>query len=235
MEYLCQRFSSGGCNQGAAVKILLLEDDVVLCDVIEEYLGERYEVGSCFSTDAALEMIQREDFDLFVFDVNVIGSMNGIELLRSLRSFKDATPAIIITAYTDMEHLKKAFGSGANDFIRKPFELEELGMRIENLKKLFKLEDWIEIDEDLLFFPESNMLLKENERVRLSAKDAAILHYLLKNSYRSVSSEELIQNLWEFDSMPSEATLRSHIRTIRNIIAKECIETVRGVGYRWTL
>lgn len=134
-----------------------------------------------------------------------------------------------------MEHLKKAFGSGANDFIRKPFELEELGMRIENLKKLFKLEDWIEIDEDLLFFPESNMLLKENERVRLSAKDAAILHYLLKNSYRSVSSEELIQNLWEFDSMPSEATLRSHIRTIRNIIAKECIETVRGVGYRWTL
>ncbi len=217
------------------MKILLLEDDVVLCDVIEEYLSERYEVATTFSSDEALSMAEEEDFDLFIFDINVMGSMNGIELLKELRSFNDATPAIIITAYSDLEHLKSAFGSGANDFIRKPFELEELGVRIENIKKLFRLDDAISIDEETLFFPETNELLRGNTRTQLSAKDSAILHYLLKNAHRSVSSEELLQNLWEYDTMPSEATLRSHIRTIRNAIGKECIKTIRGVGYQWTL
>ncbi len=217
------------------MKILLLEDDVVLCDVIEEYLSEKYEVASTFSADEALAMAEEGDFDLFIFDVNVMGSMNGIELLRELRSFNDATPAIIITAYSDMDHLKSAFGSGANDFIRKPFELEELGVRIENIKKLFKLEDAITIDEDTLFFPKTHELQKKGDRIVLSSKDSAILQYLLQNAHRSVSNEELMQNLWEYDAMPSEATLRSHIRTIRNTIGKECIKTIRGVGYQWML
>ncbi len=217
------------------MKILLLEDDVVLYDVIEEYLSEKYEVTGTFSADEALKMIEEEHFDLFIFDVNVMGSMNGIELLGELRSFNDATPAIIITAYTDVEHLKSAFGSGANDFIRKPFELEELGVRIENIKKLFRLEESIVINDELLFHPAANELQKGGERILLSGKDSAILHYLLKNSNRIVSSEELMQNIWDFDSMPSEATLRSHIRTIRSVIGKECIKTLRGVGYQWTL
>ena len=217
------------------MKILLLEDDVVLCDVIEEYLSESYEVESTFSADEALAMAEDGHFDLFIFDINVMGSMNGIELLKELRSFNDATPAIIITAYSDMEHLKSAFGSGANDFIRKPFELEELGVRIENIKKLFKLEDTIKIDEEMLFYPQTHELQKGEERIFLSSKDSAILQYLLQNAHRSVSNEELMQNLWEYDAMPSEATLRSHIRTIRNTIGKECIKTIRGVGYQWML
>jgi len=217
------------------MKILLLEDDVVLCDVLEEYLSEKYTVVSTFSADEALKISEEENFDLFIFDINVMGSMNGIELLGGLRSFNDATPAIIITAYGDMEHLKSAFGSGANDFIRKPFELEELGVRIENIKKLFKLEDAIAIDEHTLFFPQSHTLQKKNKQIGLSKKDSAILHYLLKNGHRSVSSEELMQNLWEYEEMPSEATLRSHIRTIRAAIGKECIKTIRGVGYQWML
>ena len=217
------------------MRILLLEDDVVLCDVIEEYLSERYEVASTFSADEALKMAEEGHFDLFIFDINVMGSMNGIELLEELRSFNDATPAIIITAYSDMEHLRSAFGSEANDFIRKPFELEELGVRIENIKKLFKLDDAIKIDEEMIFYPEENELQKGDERIVLSGKDSQILRYLLQNAHRSISSEELMQNIWEYDTMPSEATLRSHIRTIRNTIGRECIKTIRGVGYQWIL
>ena len=217
------------------MKILLLEDDVVLCDVIEEFLSERYEVVSTFSSDEALKIAEAERFDLFVFDVNVMGSMSGIELLRELRSFSDATPAIVITAYNDLAHLKSAFGSGANDFIKKPFELEELGVRIENIKKHFCMESSLKLDEEIWFYPETSELKRHEEMVPLSSKDAKILHYLLKNAHRSVSSEELMQNIWDFDSMPSEATLRSHIRTIRNAVGKECIKTLRGVGYRWML
>ncbi len=213
------------------MKILLLEDDAVLGEILEEFLAESYEVERTFSSDAAFEMVQEGAFDLFVFDINVAGTQNGLELLGELRGFNNTTPAIVITAYSDVEHLKRAFGSGANDFIRKPFELEELRMRIENIKNIFHLDGVIPLDETTSFHPKRDMILKEGKSIRLSPKDAKILHYFLKNAGRAVSSEELMQNLWEYDAMPSEATLRSHIRTIRDILGKERIQTVRGVGY----
>lgn len=217
------------------MKILLLEDDAVLCDILEDFLSEEGDVTSTFSSDEAFETAQRERFDLFVFDINVAGSMNGVELLKEFRSFSDTTPAIIITAYSDIDHLKSAFKSGANDFIRKPFELEELKMRIENIKKTFGLQDAIELGGGMIFYPKSDELEKGGERIRLSPKDAKILHYLFKNRHRTVSNDELIQNIWDFETMPSEATLRSHIRTIRNLIGNDAIETLRGMGYKWTL
>ena len=217
------------------MKILLLEDDVVLCDILEDFLGEFGEVASTFSSDEVWEMAQDGEYDLFIFDINVAGSQNGIELLSELRSFNDTTPAIIITAYSDIEHLKSAFKSGANDFIRKPFELEELAMRIENIKRTFGLQEVVAIGGGMSLYPQSKELEKRGKRYHLSKKDAKILHYLVKNRHRTVSNEELIQNIWDFDSLPSEATLRSHIRTIRNIVGSDAIETLRGVGYRWML
>ncbi len=217
------------------MKILLLEDDVVLCDVLEEFLSQHYEVHSTYSADEAEEMAAGERFDLFIFDINVLGSMDGIVLLRRLRSFSDNTPAIIITAYDDIEHLKSAFGSGANDFVRKPFALDELALRIDNIKKLFKLEEAVRIDSRTLFYPQMHEIHRGDEKFMLSQKDSEILHYLLSNAHRTVSAQELMQNLWDYDAMPTEATLRSHIRTIRHILGKECIKTIRGIGYRWML
>lgn len=217
------------------MKILLLEDDVVLCDILEDFLNEFGEVVSTFSADEAFKMAENGEFALFIFDINVAGNMNGVELLKELRSFNDTTPAIIITAYGDVEHLKVAFKSGANDFIRKPFDLDELGMRVENLKKTFGLLDAVEIGGGMRLYPQSNELEKGGKKIRLLPKDTKILHYLVKNRYRSVSNDELIQNIWDFDSMPSEATLRSHMRTIRTIVGSDAIKTLRGVGYKWTL
>ena len=215
------------------IKILLLEDDVVLSDIITDFLEERYSVESVYSSDAAANRIENERFDLFIFDINVMGRQNGLELLRELRAFNDTTPAIIITAYSDIDHLKKAFTSGANDFIRKPFELEELGVRIENIKHTFALLDTITIDPHTVFSPATETIRRNNETIRLTPKDAKILHYLIKNAPRSVSSQELLQNIWDFETMPSEATLRSHIRTLREIVGKEHIQTLRGIGYKW--
>ncbi len=211
--------------------ILLLEDDVVLCDVIDDFLSERYEVVSTFSSDEALIISEKEKFDLFIFDINVVGSKTGIGLLGELRAFNDNTPAIIITAYTDISHLKQAFGSGANDFIKKPFELAELAVRIENIKKTFNIASSIDIDGETKFFPQKEYVEKNGRRIRLSPKDASILHYFVRNPYRTISNEELSQNIWDFDTAPSEATIRSHIRTIREIIGKERIKTLRGIGY----
>jgi DNA-binding response OmpR family regulator len=112
------------------MKILFMEDDPVLGDIVSTYLKEYYEVSHAFASREAQELIDKSRYDLFIFDINVPGK-SGIALLEELRSFNDRTPAIIVTAYVDTTHLKSSFDAGAHDYIRKPFELEELKLRIE--------------------------------------------------------------------------------------------------------
>jgi len=115
------------------MKILLLEDDTVLADILVDYLQEEYSVTHTYSMKKALSLSEKTNYDLYIFDINVPDG-DGISLLKELRSFSDETPTIFITAFHDTKHLKSAFESGANDFIKKPFDLEELTQRIENIK-----------------------------------------------------------------------------------------------------
>jgi len=214
------------------MKILLMEDDAVLSDILLDFLEESYSVSYAFNSECVYKKLESEKFDLFIFDINVTGK-NGLELLEELRSFNERTPTIFITAYTDTEYLKRAFSLGAHDYIKKPFELEELKARIENTKRLFHIESTksIKIAEGVYFCQEHKEVRKNGKHCSLGAKDSLLLAYFLNNSTRVISSEELIQNIWDFDTIPSDATLRSHIRTLRDIIGKEKIRTLRGVGY----
>ncbi|MDF1883457.1 response regulator transcription factor, partial [Sulfurimonas sp. SAG-AH-194-C21] len=171
-------------------------------------------------------------YDLFIFDINVTGK-NGLDLLEELRSYRDTTPAIFITAYTDTAYLQRAFDLGAHDYIKKPFELEELHARILNTKRLFNIDTntEIQISKTMRFCSLKNEVFEDGKTISLGAKDSKLLAYFLNNTARLISTEELTQNVWDYDSMPSDATLRSHIRTIRDIIGKEKIVTVRGEGY----
>jgi len=214
------------------MKILLLEDDPVLSDIILDYLQEFWDVDYAYNSQEVYEKLEQNRYNLFIFDINVPGK-NGLELLEDLRSFSDKTPTIFITAYTDTQYLKKAFDIGAHDYIKKPFELEELNTRILNTKRLFNIDTTqaIAITPTIHFMQATKEIVKDNQKISLSKKDSLLLAYFLQHKNRLISSEELIQNIWDFDSMPSEATLRSHIRTIRELIGKEHISTVRGVGY----
>lgn len=214
------------------MKILLMEDDAVLSDILLDYLRESYTVVYAFNSQDVIELLEKEKFDLFIFDINVTGK-NGLDLLEDLRSFSDTTPTIFITAYTDTAYLKRAFELGAHDYIKKPFELEELSARIENTKRIFNIESTskIEIAPDISFCPTTKEITKHGLKISLGQKDALLLKYFLNNQKRLLSTEELTQNVWDFDSLPSDATLRSHIRTLRDIIGKEKITTIRGEGY----
>ncbi|MEN4053397.1 MULTISPECIES: response regulator transcription factor [Sulfurimonas] len=214
------------------MKLLLMEDDPVLSDILLDFLRESWEVDYAFNAEEVYELLQNKQYDLFIFDINVTGQ-NGLELLQELRSFSDTTPAIFITAYADTKHLQKAFDVGAHDYIKKPFALEELALRIQNTKRLFHIEesDTLLITEGIYFHPQTKEIRKEDKSITLGNKDALLLSYFLKNRKRLISNEELIQNIWDFDSLPSDATLRSHIRTLREIIGKEKIKTIRGEGY----
>ena len=216
------------------MRILLMEDDPVLGDIITDYLDQFYTVERVYDSNEAQERLDEERYDLLIFDVNVPG-ISGIDLIRELRSFNDTTPAIIITAYDDTEHLRKSFDAGAHDYIKKPFELEELQLRIEKSKVLFHIEqeEAIVLDEGLRYYPSRRTLSKAGEEIHLKPKEHEILSYFIAHPHRLISTEELVQNIWEFDKMPSDATLRSYIRSLREVIGSDRITTQRGEGYRY--
>ena len=214
------------------MQILLLEDDTVLADILVDFLRESYDVMHTYSMKKALTLAEENSFDLYIFDINVPDG-DGISLLKELRSFNDTTPTIFVTAFHDTQHLKDAFQSGGNDFIKKPFELEELTQRIENIKRQFGLDREIKLTSTLRFDTEAHLLHSQEKQISLSLKESECLHYLYKNRQRVVSSDELLQNLWSYDEMPSEDTIRTLIKQLRKYIAKEHIINIRGEGYRF--
>ncbi|WP_457745115.1 response regulator transcription factor [Sulfurimonas sp.] len=214
------------------MKILLMEDDAVLSDILLDFLREKWSVDYAYNAQEVYKHLDQDSYDLFIFDINVMGQ-NGLELLEELRSFSNNTPTIFITAYRDTKYLQKAFALGANDYIKKPFALEELSARINNIKRTFNIEisKDINISQEITFNKAKKKIIKNSNEFSLTAKDTLLLCYFLNNKNRLISTEELTQNIWDFDSQPSDATLRSHIRTLREMIGKEKILTIRGEGY----
>lgn len=214
------------------MKILLLEDDTALASILADYLEDENEVVQTYSMKKASALSQEQKFDLYIFDINVPDG-DGISLLKDLRTFNDTTPAIFITAFRDTKYLKAAFESGANDFIKKPFDLEELGQRISNIKRQFGLESKINIEDTIIFDMQTHTVQAIDKNYTMTHKESDFLHYLYKNRVRVVSSDELLQNIWEFDEMPSDDAVRTVIKNLRKYIGKEHIINVRGEGYKY--
>ncbi len=215
------------------MKILLLEDDPILSDIMKENLElSGFIVTLVMDGEEAMKSISNDKFDLFLFDINV-PLASGLEVLKFAREYHNQTPTIMITAYQDIKHLKEGFALGCDDYIKKPFEYEELEQRIVNIKKHFNIESEKDrkIGENLVFNFAKHEVKDHGKSKSLSQKEAQILNYLLTNINRVVSSEELMQNIWIYDEIPSDATLRVYIKNLRNIIGKEHIKTIRGTGY----
>jgi len=215
------------------VRILILEDDVILADILHEHLTHKgHAITLVGDGERALEMIEAQSFDVLILDINV-PKMTGPEVVKSLRSFNNTTPAIIITAYHDTAHLKLGFESGCDDYIKKPFDLEEFDLRLLNLCKHFALENSppLLLGEGMMLERSKNALHVKGKTYTLAPKECEILAYLCARPKQIVSAENLMQNLWTYDAMPSEATIRVYIKNLRNLIGKEKIQTFRGSGY----
>ena len=215
------------------MNVLLLEDDPLLSKILTKHLAQSYNITSVYDGNSALKSIEDNKFDLLILDSNVPG-LSGLELIKELRSYNDTTPIIMITAYQDTIHLKKAFTHGCNDYIKKPFELDELDMRIGNITRTFNIEQELKINitKGVLLDAFNHKITKDEQTFSIAKKESEFLNYLAINRNRTISKEELTQNLWSYENMPSDATLRVYIRNLRAIIGKESIETIRGTGYR---
>jgi DNA-binding response OmpR family regulator len=218
------------------MKVLLLEDDVALSDLLNEHLVDKgFEVTLCTNGQVALEALIEQKFDIALLDINT-PQISGIDVLKTIRKeYKNNTPTIILTAYQDTKHLKESFENGVDDYIKKPFDLEELDQRILKLCRQFLInqDNKIEIDKNLFFEPVSCQIFKDDVTINLALKERDILKYFCTHKNRVISSEELLQNIWAYDDMPTDATIRVYIKNLREIIGKDKITTVRAVGYRF--
>ena len=217
------------------MKILLLEDDIILSEIIEEFLiSLGHDVVCAYDGLSASELTYKHSFDLMLLDVEV-PVINGFEFLSSLREQNINTPAIFITSLNRCDDLQKGFDAGCEDYIKKPFELNELKARINNVKRLCKIDSdsIFKISDNVIYnFPKQIIIYNEAE-FSLAQKEIKILEYFIKHKNKTISADELIANIWTYESTPTNATIRTYIKNIRKIIGDKILITIKGMGYRF--
>jgi len=216
------------------MRILLLEDDVILQEIIEEFLVENgYDVETYFDGEKALDTIGAGSYDMLLLDVNV-PSIDGFEILSYLREIGNTTPAIYITSLAGIDDLKKGFDLGADDYLKKPFELEELNARIDHIVRLYRLQEEIEFD-GIKFIPKAHQIFVDDSVMEMRQKEAQVLEYFIRNTGKIISCNEIIENVWDDEHVPAHATIRTYIKNLRKMFNKEYFENIKGEGYRFNI
>lgn len=206
------------------MKILLLEDDKILADSIKEYLAfENYIIDIAASSEEVFDRTYNQKYDLYIFDVNVPG-INGFEILKTLREIDDITPTIFTTAVTDISSISKGFKYGADDYIKKPFDPEELVIRIKS--KYLKSEELFYEYKHLTYDVEKRIITYNNEYIRLGKVQLEIFHILICNQGVVIEASKLMTYL-ENENMNA---LRVNISKIKAKLDINIIN-IRSEGY----
>ena len=221
-------------------RVLLLEDDVTLNETISEELEELgYEVDIVEDGEEAMDKIYEKCYDILLLDVNV-PKIDGFELLKEVRDREIQTPAIFITSLNSVDDLTKGYEIGGDDYIRKPFELKELIVRMESaLKREYlhkKSDDRVLIDEEknIYYDINQNTLYIDDKEQTLNKKESKLLKLFLKHQNEILSHERIYDIIWDYDERYSEASLRTYIKNIRKLIGKEKIVSIKKQGYKFT-
>ena len=215
------------------MKILILEDERTLAISMQEFLEDSsYEVERYRNSDKAFDVIYENSYDLLLLDVNVHGQQNGFELLCSLRKMNIMTPAIFVTSLKNMEDLIKGYASGCCDYLKKPFDLAELKLRVEQVIKMYCFQS----KEHLIYLPHEyvydtkKMQLSLHEKVIILAKtEAKILELLIQNRGSIVTYDVFSINIW--GDYIDKTNIRMQVSSLRSKLKSNFIRNSRGVGY----
>ncbi len=215
--------------------ILLLEDDLQLNDTIKQFLEyKNYKIYPAYDAYEAKDILYEEKIELMLLDIKV-PHQNGFNFLKDVRAEKNSTPAIFITSLNSVDDITKGFDIGCDDYIRKPFALKELLVRIEVIfkRQLANHQKSIDFNNGYSFDFEKRLLQYKNKTLNIRAKELKLLILLLKNPNNLLSYNEIFNELWEYNETPSHGSLRAYISTIRNILGKDRVKTVKYEGYRY--
>ena len=210
-------------------KILILEDDLVLLETLyDEFLAEDYVVDMAKNGQEVLELTYQNNYDLYIFDINV-PYIKGTSLLKELRDAEDTTPAIFLTSMHEEENIIDGFNSGCDDYMVKPFSLQELKLRVKAILKRYgknSHSNYKDVSIDL----ESNYLkIGDTEHV-VDHKELQIFSLFILNPKKVISYETIVQEIYN-DKIPSNTVIRVHISNINKLFKQKRIKNIRAVGY----
>lgn len=214
-------------------KILVVEDDILFNETIRDYLEDcGYECKGVLDFKSALDECYFQNYDLYLLDIN-LPFENGLTLLKSLRDSGDETPALFMTSRDDRVSLLKGLEIGADDYMRKPIDLEELRLRIEAIFRRSKISKNYQIDG---YFIDTSRykLYKDGKEIELGKKVFTLLLMLLRAEGDTVTMDEIYKSLWNTAEEASYGALRVYINRLKKLFGNR-IENIRGIGYRFDI
>ena len=217
------------------LNILVVENEKKLARVLQlELVYEGYQVTTVYDGREALKLINQEDFDLILLDVMLPG-LSGMEILRRMRKDQQVTPVILLTARDATYDKVSGLDLGANDYMTKPFEIEELLARIRaqlrnNQNQIRQQNQQIKLKE-LVIDEAQHQTTWQGQLVELTKREFDLLVYLAKNANQVLSRDQLLSEVWGFDYAGETNVVDVYVRYLRQKIDYQLIETVRGIGY----
>ena len=218
------------------MRILVVEDEKNQNDIIVKKLKlEKYGVDSCFDGKEALDYIFSTDYDAVILDI-MLPKLDGFEVLKKIRSQEIKTPVLLLTARDGIDDRVKGLDYGADDYLVKPFAFDELLARIRvmlrrtsnNVNNVFTIADLI-VDCD------SQTVTRNNNAIKLSAREFTILEYMIRNKEKVLTRDKIEQHIWNYDYEGGTNVIDVYVRYLRKKIdddyTPKLIHTIRGVGY----
>lgn len=228
------------------LSVLLVEDEENLHDALRLNLElEGYEITSAYDGHEALKKVEDEYFDLIIMDVMLPG-VDGITVIESIRLQNNEVPILILSAKNTSADRVAGLKKGADDYLTKPFNLEELLLRVQKLiDKNKKLQDKDTVGDTYTFgkntidFRAQEVLTRSGERLQISKKEVMLLKLLIENKNEVVPREKILQSVWGYNVYPTTRTIDNFILNFRKYFEEDSrnpqyFHSVRGVGYKYT-
>ena len=218
------------------MKILVVEDEKKVASFLKKGLEqEYYTIDVAQDGKAGLDLSLTEDYDLIILDI-MLPLLDGITLLREIRSAKIDVPVLMLTAKDSTENKVEGLDSGADDYLPKPFALEELLARVRALlRRKEKVKNLILSADDLMLDTQTHKVKRSDIEINLTPKEYSILEYLLRNKNHVVSRMKLTEHVYEYQFDPDTNVIDVYINKLRNKIDKNSVQpllhTIRGIGY----
>ena len=220
------------------IKILIVEDEQMLAEILSDTLSDRnIDVHLAYDGLQALEAVRKDVFDVIVSDI-MMPNLDGYSLARKLRAEGYNTPILFLTARSATEDVVKGFESGGNDFLKKPFAIDELIVRIKALAGRLQMQETTETVYSIgnyEFMPATKILRINQHEIILPARESEVLLRLCRDYGKTVNTSALLKELWGDDNYFNLRSLNVYITRLRNHFKEDSsveIESIRGVGYR---
>lgn len=221
------------------MKALIVEDDRILAKTVEQCLGSKFDTDHAYDGEEGILYAEQSIYDIIILDI-MMPIMNGYEMLAELRQKKINTPVLILTAKDGIEDKVKGFRTGADDYLVKPFNREELIARVDALIRRSKgniYSNQVEF-KDMVLDLNSRRVRVGDEELMLQGKQFDVLEYLISAKNSIITKEQIFDKIWGFDSETTTNVIEVYVSGLRKELKRVgydiYFKTIRGVGYMWS-